>query len=104
MAAARAPGRLFRALVALAPAQWAAVVAIAASGGLFAAAAVVRTVAIAKQAAQFPALLSATRRFGRARGDRGAEIATGLGDDPGAKLRAEIFRLDFLDGAFCKRT
>src|SRR5258707_1132221 len=100
----RAPGRLFRAFVALAPAQWAGVVAVAAGGGRFAAAALVRTVAIAKHAAQFPALLSATRRFGRPRGDRGAEIATGLRNDPGAKLRANIFCFDFLDGAFCKRT
>src|SRR5260370_10210421 len=102
MAAARTAGRLFGALIALTFAQWAPVVAIAASGGLFAAAALVR--AIAKHTAQFPALLAATRRFGRPRGDRGAEIATGLRNDPGAKLRAKIFCFDFLDGALRKRT
>src|SRR5712671_1317952 len=45
VAAARAPGRLFGALVALAPAQRAAVVAVASSGGMFATAALVRAVA-----------------------------------------------------------
>src|SRR5215470_13476592 len=59
--------------------------------------------AIAKHAAQFPALLSATRYLSRPRGDRPAEIAAGLGDDSGAKLLAEIFCLDFLDGALRKR-
>jgi hypothetical protein len=107
MTAARAAGRLFgaqrAAVFALAPAQRAAVVAVAASGGLFAAAALVR-VTIAKHAAQFPALLAARRRLGGSRGDRGAEIAAGLRNDPGAKLCAEIFRLDFLDGALRKRT
>jgi hypothetical protein len=103
MAAARAAGRLFGALVALAFAQRAAVVAAAASGGLFAGAALVR-VTIAKHAAQFPALLAARRRLGGSRGDRGAEIAAGLRSDPGAKLCAEIFRLNFLDGALRKRT
>jgi len=56
MAAARTAGRLFG---ALAPAQWAALVAVAASEGMFAAAALVRAVAIAKHTAQFPAFLSA---------------------------------------------
>jgi len=102
IAAARTAGRLFGTLVALAPAQWPAVVAVAAGGGRFAAAALGR--AVAKHAAQFPALLAATRRFGRPRGDRGAEIATGLRNDPGTKLRAKIFCFDFLDSALRKRT
>jgi hypothetical protein len=103
MAAARTTGRLLGAFVALAPAHWATVVAVASSLGWFTTAARMGAVAIAKHATQFPALLSGRCRFGRPRCNRPAEIAAGLGNDPSAKPLVQIFGLDFRDGAFSKR-
>jgi len=99
MAAARAGGRLFGASASFAPAGR-PVVTLASSRS---AAALIGAVAVAKHAAQFPPLVSAARPFGRRSGDRRAEIAAGAGNDPRAKLLAEISCCDFLDGALRKR-